>query len=234
MLRNVRIADYACVAADGCSDNWRLRALFTDLPRKLFSLPSERRPGALREPPELTGTPWDAMLAGLAEYLAHLHGQPAPAWSEEPRRFLDRPWVFASGRLAAQDALLRSPAEFARHGAFASPDTFDRRMGETRIWIPARHRDGPYGLRAGPRRYRSVVPPAALAHMWRQWEADMAGDQGLDRERILQALAALAQFERDLTSERTKAAAARKKRRAGRPLDGRSRDETPPKAGAER
>lgn len=69
---------------------------------------------------------WQALLAGAAEWLSAEFGLPAPAWIEEPRYFLDRPWdpMEDMGIDMAEymaDKLDRSPEAFRRRNvAFLS------------------------------------------------------------------------------------------------------------------
>jgi transcriptional regulator with XRE-family HTH domain len=88
------------------------------------------RPGRIvliREEPPATGDArFDAALAGVAELFAAEGGLPAPAWVNEPSRFVE-PWWFIASR-PAFDAytLAHTPAVLARHGVFMAREVFDR------------------------------------------------------------------------------------------------------------
>lgn len=88
------------------------------------------RPGKIsliREEPPGTGDPrFDAALAGTAEFFARESEIVAPAWVEEPSRFVE-PWWFATDRPAFEAyTLAHTPAVFARHGVFIAREVFDR------------------------------------------------------------------------------------------------------------
>jgi transcriptional regulator with XRE-family HTH domain len=88
------------------------------------------RPGRialLRDEPPLTGDArFDAALAGAAELFAAEGAISAPAWVNEPGRFVE-PWWFVSSRPAFHAYVLaNTPAVFARHGVFIAREVFDR------------------------------------------------------------------------------------------------------------
>ncbi|WP_153415349.1 hypothetical protein [Nocardia macrotermitis] len=67
---------------------------------------------------------WDALLAGIAEYVSRRAGLLVPGWTAAPSRFLDRFWFVIEdilGRPApglAAAAFVSSPAELAGRGVF--------------------------------------------------------------------------------------------------------------------
>jgi transcriptional regulator with XRE-family HTH domain len=88
------------------------------------------RPGRtvlLREKPPPTGDArFDAALAGVAELFAAEGELPAPAWVDEPDRFVE-PWWFVARRPAFHAYVLaHTPAVMARHGVFMAREVFDR------------------------------------------------------------------------------------------------------------
>ncbi len=88
------------------------------------------RPGRtalLREKPPPTGDArFDAALAGVAELFAAEGKLPAPAWVDEPDRFVE-PWWFVASRPAFHAYVLaHTPAVMARHGVFMAREVFDR------------------------------------------------------------------------------------------------------------
>ncbi len=105
-------------------------------PRRFHSVSRELQAAALLEPPSLSGTRWDSLLAAVVEHLAWLHGHPIPAWVNEPERFLEMPWVIPRNRTMASDAVLYAPAAFIRHGALPDPLDLDARGGERFAWVP--------------------------------------------------------------------------------------------------
>lgn len=84
--------------------------------------PAPRRPSLVEVEPGVTNGPhWDALLAGIADWLAARDGFPAPSWVESPERTLSEPWSpheLASLRRLAAD---NSPQELRRHGVLIDP-----------------------------------------------------------------------------------------------------------------
>ena len=110
------------------------RAIVCGMPRNLHAMDDERRCEVLSRAPPLTGTPWDAMIAAMAEHSADRHGHPHSAWMDEPERFLDIPWMpYVLLPIMHWQALLFTPAAFARHGALVHPSDLDERSGDP-VW----------------------------------------------------------------------------------------------------
>ncbi|MGH2903659.1 MAG: helix-turn-helix domain-containing protein [Solirubrobacteraceae bacterium] len=88
------------------------------------------RPGRialLRDAPPGTGDArFDAALAGVAEFFASEGAISAPAWVDEPGRFVEPWWFVASLPAFHAYTLARTPAVFARHGVFIAREVFDR------------------------------------------------------------------------------------------------------------
>ena len=80
--------------AEGIREGWPdadiERMIVHDLPRQFHARSADEQREALAEPVPLTRTKWDALLAAMVEHIARLHGHPAPAWAQEPERFLAR------------------------------------------------------------------------------------------------------------------------------------------------
>jgi hypothetical protein len=68
----------------------------------------------------------DAYLAGVAEQLSNEAGLPAPAWVEDPDRFLPRWWIESDVPSARPTAVAQSPAAFRRRGIFVSERVLER------------------------------------------------------------------------------------------------------------
>jgi hypothetical protein len=84
--------------------------------------PLNRRPALVEEEPGATNDlHWDALLAGIAEWLAARDGFGAPPWVGAPERTLSDPWnpygLASLRRLAADHA----PPEIRRHGVLIDP-----------------------------------------------------------------------------------------------------------------
>ncbi|MGA2164415.1 MAG: helix-turn-helix transcriptional regulator [Solirubrobacteraceae bacterium] len=88
------------------------------------------RPGRIAlvadEPPPTGDARFDAALAGIAELFAAEGAIQAPAWVEQPERFVE-PWWFVASRPAFHAyTLANTPAVIARHGVFMAREVFDR------------------------------------------------------------------------------------------------------------
>lgn len=81
----------------------------------------------LKDPPVPTGEPeTDAYLAAVAETLSRESGLQPPAWTEDNRYYLSRPW-FASGLQSLKATLLvESPVPFRRRNLFISANALTR------------------------------------------------------------------------------------------------------------
>lgn len=82
---------------------------------------SRRRLLVEAEPARTNDAHWDALLAGIAEWLAARDGFAAPLWVGTPERILSEPWspheLASLRRLAADNA----PHEIRRHGVLIDP-----------------------------------------------------------------------------------------------------------------
>ena len=127
-----RIADYVSTIENGRNEIERFRMIVCDLPRRFHAASRPIQECSLTDPPSLTGTKWDALLAAMAEHLAILHDHEIPAWCDEPERFLRLPWVPLGELLPGicASAYIDTPASFVRHGALVEPSSLDRRGGE--------------------------------------------------------------------------------------------------------
>ncbi|MGI9121097.1 MAG: hypothetical protein ACR2G7_13425 [Acidimicrobiales bacterium] len=78
------------------------------------------------EPPGTGDDRWDALLAGVAEWLSTSEGRAGPDWDRTPRRTLAAPWcpyeLASLQRLAGRNA----PAELRRHGVLIDPYDLSR------------------------------------------------------------------------------------------------------------
>jgi len=136
MQRWFSLLTYSRIIAEWESDAERYRFLIHQLPREFHALAHDEQAAALLERPELTGQRrWDSFLAAIVEHVARLHDHPVPAWVDEPERFLERPWVVSTTRLAGLESVLFAPAAFIRHSVFPDPRDLDARGGEKHEWI---------------------------------------------------------------------------------------------------
>jgi transcriptional regulator with XRE-family HTH domain len=88
------------------------------------------RPGRIAliedEAPGTGDARFDAALAGMAEFFASESVISAPAWVDEPGRFVEPWWFIASLPAFHAYTLANTPAVFARHGVFVAREVFDR------------------------------------------------------------------------------------------------------------
>ena len=86
----------------------------------------------LRDEPASIGARQDALMAAVAEYLAHEYGLPhVPAWVFGPARYLDHAWHASPFDDAAMREYLTfsSPAEFASRNIFTEERPLRRARG---------------------------------------------------------------------------------------------------------
>jgi hypothetical protein len=75
--------------------------------------------GAINREPRTTGDQrWDALLAGVAEDLAFARRLPTPAWTADPRRFLETWWFVTRYKAMHATAMAHTPAALANRGVF--------------------------------------------------------------------------------------------------------------------
>ena len=78
------------------------------------------------EPPPTGDARFDAALAGVAELFAIEGALVAPAWANDPERFVEPWWFVASRPEFHAYTLANTPAVLARHGVFMAREVFDR------------------------------------------------------------------------------------------------------------
>ena len=131
------LADYAALAqGKDLSVDSIYRAIVCNLPRCLHQLDAETQRRILNNAPPLGHTPWDALLAAVAEHFAERHGHEIPAWTNERARFLDTPWhPRAQHHYDRWETALYCPGAFTRHGTPIHPSDLDARGGDE-PWKP--------------------------------------------------------------------------------------------------
>jgi hypothetical protein len=86
-----------------------------------------RRRASIEDAPDLLGDErWDAFVGGIGEHLCHRWnlGEP-PAWTNDPARFLARPWFVGPERMKAF-LLAESPSAFRRRFIFTEIEPLRR------------------------------------------------------------------------------------------------------------
>jgi ABC-type amino acid transport substrate-binding protein len=77
------------------------------------------RVAMVRDPPEPTADArFDALLAGIVDFVCARHDTIPPRWVDDPERFLDAWWFVSGMRTLHADAIAHSPISFARRGVF--------------------------------------------------------------------------------------------------------------------
>lgn len=61
---------------------------------------------------------YDALLAGMAEFIAQRIDQVQPAWTDKPERFLPRPWFWGVTPPMRAHMLVETPGPFRRRNLF--------------------------------------------------------------------------------------------------------------------
>ena len=136
MKREELITRLAERAGRGEDSNQTLyRLIVTGIPRELAGTDQQNRVTMTARRPPTTGTHWDALIAAIVEHAASCMGFPVPAWTQEPARFLEEPWIGGTGPRSWSEALHAAPAAFIRHGAFIDPRRLNPRGGDTTGWV---------------------------------------------------------------------------------------------------
>ena len=125
-------SQYADTIDNAWSGAERYRMLISDLPRRFHAASPELQALSLKEPPRLTGTKWDALLAAVAEHIAITHDHPVPDWCDDPERSLKIYWmpIPAFGKGFPGMAYRDTPGAFLRHGVIIGGRELGEREGE--------------------------------------------------------------------------------------------------------
>ena len=123
---------YAKGVDEGWTDIELYRLIVRQLQRSFHSGTEADQQTMLANPPHLTSTKWDAAMAAAIEHAALTHGYDAPAWVDEPERFLPEP-VKLTGFETDSD-LAWQPGAFLRRGVSINSRDLDARTGDGRQW----------------------------------------------------------------------------------------------------
>jgi hypothetical protein len=104
-----------------------------------FYLHPERRQAMLDPPPRPLPEPRaQALLGAVGEHLARRWGLAIPEWTDEPSRFLHRPWFVTQLEDLKAMLLVQSPLAFRRRMIFVEAEPLRRaRMPRTQSGRPA-------------------------------------------------------------------------------------------------
>ncbi|NUS45023.1 MAG: helix-turn-helix transcriptional regulator [Mycobacteriaceae bacterium] len=121
-LRMVAVDVRQSLDTAGASESLRQVIQFVDDTARLEAAEVSTR---IREEPDSVGdSRWDALLAGIAEYVGRRAGVATPGWASAPGRFLHRFWFVIEDVLSrpapglAAHSFVSSPPELAARGVF--------------------------------------------------------------------------------------------------------------------
>lgn len=77
------------------------------------------------EPPSTARREWDALVAGVVEWLSQRYGLRMPAWCAAPERFLDQWWFLPHKASLRALVFTETPAALANRGVFVSRTAFE-------------------------------------------------------------------------------------------------------------
>jgi hypothetical protein len=122
MSRPATLQDVAVRTQSGESFDPLLREFLDNF----YLADADGRTSAIREQPVAIGAVHDAYLAAVAEHLALRFGLPIPPWSDEPERFLSRPFFAGAFETLKAILLVESPLAFRRRQIFVSANALSR------------------------------------------------------------------------------------------------------------
>jgi hypothetical protein len=113
-------ASEIAVALKAGRENEALRLAF-QMVERYDRASAEDRLRMVAEPPSPVGDErFDALIAAVAEFSCATHLQSIPAWTEDPKFFLEQWWFVSGIRRLHADAIAHSPISFARRGVFVT------------------------------------------------------------------------------------------------------------------
>lgn len=121
-LQSTAVAVRHAIAAHELNKAFRLVAWFCDDVRRVHR--GVVADSVVAEPESVGEHRWDAMLAGVAEYVCNRAGTAVPGWARQPQRFLDRSWFVIEDLIGPRSAAFRewmveeAPGELASHGVY--------------------------------------------------------------------------------------------------------------------
>ena len=99
--------------------------LVIQLGDNLQSVPLDVRVALCSAPAPSTGSEkYDALVAGLVEYLLKRDGLPVPAWVSEPKRKLKEPWVVDQYAVKNDALVKKTPRAFRNHNVLIKESEF--------------------------------------------------------------------------------------------------------------
>ena len=121
----------------GVEEGWEERSLYRlivrQIQRSFHARTHTDRTAMLNSRPQPTGTKWDAVIGGVIEHAALIHGYDPPGWTEEPDWFLDTPENAMDG--PEWDETTAQPGPWLRRGINIDPLDLDGRTGDGRQWV---------------------------------------------------------------------------------------------------
>ena len=93
---------------------------------EFYTRPEDRQEMIDQDPGFLGDEIYDAWIGGVGEHLARRWGLRVPAWTENPRRFLKRPWFPNNAERLKPYLIAESPASFRRRLIFVELEPLRR------------------------------------------------------------------------------------------------------------
>jgi hypothetical protein len=81
---------------------------------EFYTRPEDRPSMITEDPGFLDDDIYDAWIGGVGEHLARRWGLRVPAWTDDPRRFLNHPWFPDDAELLKPYLIAESPPSFRR------------------------------------------------------------------------------------------------------------------------
>jgi hypothetical protein len=93
---------------------------------EFYTRPQDRQGMIDEDPGFLDDVIYDAWIGGVGEHLARRWKLRVPPWTENPRRFLKRPWFVDDAELLKPYLIAESPASFRRRLIFTELEPLRR------------------------------------------------------------------------------------------------------------
>jgi len=134
-MQSTALAVRRAIAEHELSHAFRLVAWFCDDMR--YSKRVVVAEAVAAEPDSVGERRWDAMLAGVAEFVCNRAETPVPDWARQPERFLDQSWFLIEALIGRRSDAFRewmieeTPAELASHGVYIDAASLESVLSAT-------------------------------------------------------------------------------------------------------
>lgn len=114
-------------SVDRCNVGYNFTDVISEFLDEFYLSPSSLRQRMISEEPVLLSVPFqDAYVGAVGEHLARRWGLNIPAWTDDPRRFLDTPHLPEFMELAKPVFIRDSPISFRRRLIFTEAEPLRR------------------------------------------------------------------------------------------------------------